>query len=133
MRSPVKARSLTEFWGGRWNVAFHDLAREWIFTPLLRRVGVGGAAFAVFLVSGLVHDAVISLPARAGFGWPTVYFLIQFVGIRVERSAWGRRHLRGLAGRVFTAAVTVLPVPLLFHAAFVERVIVPFMRVLGAY
>ena len=40
-------------------MAFHDLARKWVFAPLLRRVGLGGAAFAVFLVSGAVHDAVI--------------------------------------------------------------------------
>jgi alginate O-acetyltransferase complex protein AlgI len=96
-------------------------------------VWVGGAAFAVFLVSGVVHDAVISLPARAGFGWPTVYFLAQFAGIRVERSGWGRRRLRGAAGRVFTMAVTVLPAPLLFDPPFLHRVIVPFMRALGAY
>jgi len=35
-------------------------------------------------------------------------------------------------GRLFTAAVLLLPLPWLFHRAFVERVIVPFLDVLGA-
>ncbi|HEY7117469.1 MAG TPA: DUF2071 domain-containing protein [Tepidisphaeraceae bacterium] len=132
MRSPTRARNLAEFWGVRWNRAFHDLAREWIFRPLHRRTGPVVASFVVFLTSGLVHDAIISLPAGAGFGLPTFYFLVQFLGIRVERTRWGRRHLRGVAGRLFAVAMTTLPLPLLFHPPFVGRVIVPFLRAIAS-
>ena len=32
----------------------------------------------------------------------------------------------------FTAAVLLLPLPCLFHRAFVERVVVPFLQAFGA-
>jgi hypothetical protein len=79
----------------------------------------------------LVHDLIISLPARGGFGLPTLYFLLQGAGVLIEKSPFGRRHLRGSAGRVFAIALAVLPLPLLFHAPFIIRVIVPFMRAIG--
>jgi hypothetical protein len=76
---------------------------------------------------------VISVPARGGFGLPTLYFLIQAVGVMAERSALGRRWLgRGLRRRIFAMAVVVGPVGLLFHPLFVLRVYVPFMGAIRA-
>src|SRR5207302_3762699 len=34
MRAPVAAASLGEFWGARWNTAFHVLARDYVVRPL---------------------------------------------------------------------------------------------------
>ena len=67
MDVPILASSLSDFWGGRWNLAFRDLAHVYVFRPFVRRLGVVGATMAVFLVSGAVHDFVISVPSRAGF------------------------------------------------------------------
>ncbi|MDB5319470.1 MAG: rane protein [Phycisphaerales bacterium] len=131
MRAPLLARSLGDFWGTRWNRGFRDLVHGGIFTPLLKPLGPARATLAVFLVSGLVHDLIISLPARAGFGLPTLYFLLQGAGVLTEKSRWGRRVLRGRAGRAFAIAVAALPAPILFHPPFVTRVIVPFMRAIG--
>jgi hypothetical protein len=88
----------------------------------------------VFLVSGLLHETVISLPARGGWGGPTLYFLLQAAGVGFERSATGKHlHLgRAAIGRVWTFLVAVAPLPLLFHAPFVRNVIVPFYRALSA-
>jgi hypothetical protein len=132
MRAPVLATSLAEFWAERWNLAFADGARRFILRPLARRWGVRLAAAFVFFVSGLVHESVISLPARGGWGGPTLYFLLQAAGTAVEKSAVGRRFGLGAGtiGRGWTLLVTAVPVPLLFHAPFVERVIVPFFRFL---
>src|SRR5439155_18422648 len=77
MRAPLLTTSLAEFWGSRWNTAFPALAHDLVFSKLARPLGVAWAAFAVFLVSGVVHDLVISLPARGGYGLPTGYFLLQ--------------------------------------------------------
>jgi Membrane bound O-acyl transferase family len=39
MHAPILATSLAEFWGGRWNAAFQQLAHERAFQPLRRRFG----------------------------------------------------------------------------------------------
>ena len=88
---------------------------------------------AVFLVSGGIHDAVISIPAGGGYGLPTLYFAIQGGGVLLERSWPGKRIglRRGLAGRLFCAAVILGPVFVLFHDPFLERVIIPMLQFLG--
>jgi hypothetical protein len=134
MRDPARATSLAEFWSTRWNVAFNALARRWIFRPAARRFGAAGATVAVFLASGLVHDIVISLPARAGFGLPTGYFLLQGLGVLLERSPLGKRLelQRPARGRLLVALFTIAPAFWLFHPPFVERVILPFLNIIGA-
>jgi len=135
MRAPMAATSLTEFWGERWNVAFAESARRFIVRPLARRIGVRRAGLAVFVASGLVHETVISLPARGGWGGPTVYFLLHAFGVALEKSAWGVRVGlgRGVRGWLWTFLFTAAPLPLLFHAPFVGNVIVPLYRSLAAF
>lgn len=134
MCAPIRSTSLSEFWGKRWNLGFRQVSHEFIFRPLQKCVGPGGAGFVVFLFSGLIHEAAISLPARGGYGLPTAYFVLQALGINIERSRVGKRlGLRhGWRGWLFTAAITLGPVFLLFHRPFVLRVILPFLHALGA-
>ncbi len=135
MANPIGATSLASFWGHRWNRAFSDLMGPHVFRPLARRFGATAAIAAVFLVSGILHEMVISVPARGGFGGPTFYFVAQGAGLLFERSAAGQR--RGLGRRVrgwlFTFCVTALPAYWLFHPTFVHRVILPLLRALGAF
>ena len=134
MDHPLRSESVTEFWGRRWNTAFRDLTHRFLFRPLMPWLGTRGAIFGGFVFSGLVHDLVISLPARGGYGGPTLFFASQALAMLFERSALGRGFGlgRGVQGRMFTAAVLLLPVYLLFHPPFVERIMVPFMRALRA-
>jgi len=134
MAAPLRSASLSEFWGKRWNLGFHQLAHDWIFAPLHRRLGTFVAGWLVFAVSGLVHDLVISLPAHAGYGLPTAYFLLQGAGVALERSSFGKRLglRRGWRGWLFMAACTAGPAFLLFHPAFVMQVILPFMEAIRA-
>ena len=134
MCAPILAKSLTDFWGRRWNSAFHRLAHDLVFKPLHRRVGSGLATLAVFVVSGLVHDLLISVPARGGYGLPTTYFLLQGTGLRFERSRTGRAFGlgRGIRGRLFAAAVAAGPVIFLFHPIFIRNVILPMLHAIGA-
>ena len=134
MRRPLASPSLSEFWGRRWNTAFRDLTHRFLFRPLSRWTGPRGAILAGFLFSGLVHDMVISLPAGGGWGGPTLYFLIQAVGLLIERSGPGRRLGlgRGWRGWLFTIAVIAGPAFWLFHPPFVRRVILPFMDACAA-
>ncbi|HEY2124679.1 MAG TPA: MBOAT family protein [Chthoniobacterales bacterium] len=134
MNAPIKATSLSEFWGRRWNGAFNQLVLDIFFRPLARSVGPVRATLTAFLISGLLHELVISLPAGAGYGLPTAYFLLQGWGVVVQRSFIGKRfRLReGARGWLFTMLLTAGPAFCLFHPPFVERVIVPFMQTLGA-
>ncbi|MGB7726601.1 MAG: MBOAT family protein [Candidatus Acidiferrum sp.] len=77
MAAPLRSHSLSEFWGKGWNLGFRQLAHELIFLPSCKYIPVGLAGLVVFFVSGLLHDAVISVPAQAGYGLPTGYFLLQ--------------------------------------------------------
>jgi predicted DCC family thiol-disulfide oxidoreductase YuxK len=135
MRNPLLSCSLTEFWGRRWNAAFHEIVYRFTFRPLLRRAGATAATLIVFLVSGLVHEFVISLPARGGYGLPTAYFLIQGLGIAVERSSFVKNFGlgRGGRGRLFTMLITVGPAFWLFHPPFIRNVILPMLHALGAF
>lgn len=134
MSKPILSKTLSEFWGRRWNLGFRQLAYDLIFRPLHKRIGVVAASLLVFLVSGMVHDLVISLPAHGGYGLPTAYFMVQGLGVTLERSAWGRRFglQQGLPGRLFMLVVVAVPAFWLFHPAFVLRVIVPFMHAIHA-
>lgn len=129
MRNPLAATTLAEFWGQRWNTSFRDLAHRTLFIPVARRFGETGATWFVFTISGLVHEVVISVPAGAGYGLPTAYFLVQGAGLIMERRYCKLpttiKHLRTV---LFTAA----PAFFLFHPPFVEGVMVPFFHAIGA-
>ncbi len=134
MCGPLLASSLSEFWGRRWNTAFHELAHRFIFRPIRWATGPTFATLLAFLLSGLVHDLVISLPARGGYGLPTGYFLVQGLGVVAEHTRFGRRLGlgAGLRGWLFTVVVVACPVFWLFHPPFVERVILPMLQAIGA-
>lgn len=130
MAAPFWSRSLSEFWGKRWNLGFRQLAYDLIFAPLHKKLGSGVAGFIVFVASGLIHDFVISLPARGGYGLPTAYFVLQGAGVAAERSNLGRRLglRRGVRGWLFMAALTAGPAFMLFHPPFIRHVIIPMMQ-----
>jgi hypothetical protein len=134
MNRPLHSTSLGEFWSRRWNTAFRDLTFRLLFRPLTARFGPRAGVLAGFAFSGLVHDLVISLPAGAGYGGPTLFFTIQGVAVVIERSELGRRigFGRGMMGRSFAMVSLVAPLPMLFHRPFVVGIITPFMQAIGA-
>ena len=134
MQAPFRAASLSDFWGKRWNTAFNGLAFQLAFRPLARRFGITGATMGVFLISGLVHEAVISLPARGGYGLPTAYFIFQGLAVLAERSSWGRRAGLGcgVRGWFFVVLLTAGPAFWLFHPVFIHNVILPMLLAFGA-
>jgi D-alanyl-lipoteichoic acid acyltransferase DltB (MBOAT superfamily) len=130
---PIRSTSLAEFWGGRWNRVFSDFARDLVFRPLARRLGVIAATMAVFVLSGVAHEVVITVPAGAGYGGPLLYFVIQGALVIAETRTLLRRLLRrgAFVGWCWTASALLLPVPLLFPAPFLDNVILPFFAALG--
>jgi hypothetical protein len=134
MQAPLSATALSDFWGRRWNLGFRQLTHRLIFTPARARVGAPAALTLSFLASGLIHDLVISLPARGGYGSPTGYFVVQGLGVLLERSPAGEKlSLRaGFKGWLFAVVCAGSPAFLLFHPWFVTRVILPFLAAVGA-
>lgn len=134
MRWPMAADSVSDFWGRRWNLAFRDLAHRFVFQPLTVRFGLRWAVLGGFFFSGIIHDLAISLPARAGYGLPTLYFMIQAAAIFFERSKLGKSLGlgRGWRSRVFAAVVVGGCAPLLFHPPFMNRIVLPFLHAIGA-
>ena len=125
--NPAGATSLRDFWGRRWNRAFHVIARDRIFKPVARRWGTTSGIVATFVFSGVLHDLLISLPAGGGYGLPTLYFLLQGVGMLVEGRVLGTSPRHTLPGRFWSFAWVVFPAPLLFHPWFIECLIFPMI------
>ncbi len=129
MHEPFLLTSLSDFWGKRWNMAFRQLMHDFFFKTVSISHGPHLAAWLVFFMSGVFHELIFSLPAQGGWGQPMLYFMIQWFGMRMEKTKWGRRHLkRKLAGKIYAFVILILPVKLLFHDPFMYRVIIPFIR-----
>jgi hypothetical protein len=120
------SRSLADYWSNRWNQAFHDFTRDHVYLPLKRRFSPAAALLGSFFFSGVLHDVIVSAPARGGYGMPTCYFMIQGFGIWLERRWRLRPVLRWLRAVAFVMA----PLPLLFHDRFLTGVILPQLSAL---
>lgn len=130
MNAPWKARSLSEFWGRRWNVAFIQMTQITVFLPLARALRPQWALLLSFFVSGIFHEVAISLPVMEGFGLPTAYFTLQGVLVMVERRL-GIQDAR--LARAWTVAALLLPFPLLFHTSFLYQIVWPLMLDIARY
>jgi hypothetical protein len=125
---PVAATTVGVFWGQRWNRVVSGMVRDVIFLPLSRRASPQIALFVVFLYSGIYHEFV-SFWAGSGYGGPTLYFLVQFVGVVIETVRPFRRALqrRPWLGRLWTLSVVLLPVGLFLHRDLIDRVLLPML------
>jgi len=130
MAKPMGSTSLTELWGVRWNAAFTTLMQRTFMRPLARCVGTNGAFLGIFLISGGIHELVITVPARGGYGWPTAYFALQGLGALFERTVAGRAlglgH--GAIGWLFVFLIAGAPAYFLFPRAFIHNVILPMIQ-----
>jgi hypothetical protein len=111
---PWRARSVADFWGNRWNLWFSDWSRYAIFRPLRSRPVL--ALILAFAVSGLLHEWVINVPlyfvtGRALFGTMMLYFLLQAIGVLLER----RFKHRSAVAVAFAWLVVFVPVPLVIN------------------
>lgn len=128
MDCPIAATTLGDFWGRRWNRIVSGMLREVVFFPVARWAGARVAMFAVFLYSGLYHEG-ISFMAGSGYGGPSLYFLLQYLGVSIENSRPARRlrHGHPWLGRAWTWAVVLLPVSLFLRPGLVDGVLVPLL------
>jgi alginate O-acetyltransferase complex protein AlgI len=126
-QSPYKSRSLREFWGRRWNIAFSEMTAVISYRPLKTKIGVEKAMMISFLLSGFLHEIAISLPVRTGYGLPMTYFAIHAFAMYLEsKSRFIQKVLRhNVLSRVWVMVMLILPMPILFHPTFIWNVLVP--------
>jgi len=129
--SPQRSRSLSEFWGARWNRAFSEMAQVAVHRPLVTRTGPTVTTMVVFLFSGVLHEMALSVPVRRDFGLPMLYFTLHGVLSLVEKrlgfGVRGAASSRSAWGVVWTLGWVLLPAPLLFHAPFLDGCIAPLL------
>lgn len=113
-RAPWRSRSLSEFWGKRWNRLFGDWFYQTCFRPFRRRPNF--AMVVSFAISGLIHEFIVSVPLwavyrRDVFGFMMAYFLIQAISVWIER-----RYLKSpISRRIWLWSALIIPLPLLFN------------------
>ena len=124
-RFPLKSRTLTEFWGKRWNIAFSEMAAIAVYKPLKQKIGMGKAKAVAFIFSGVLHELALSVPIGRGYGLPTLYFLMHALAIQMET----RMKIQNRFFQHFWVMIwLLLPMGLLFHPYFMQEVIWPFLN-----
>jgi hypothetical protein len=125
-RAPYQSKSLKEFWGKRWNIAFSEMTALIAYRPLKTKLGIQKALVISFLLSGLLHEVAISLPVMTGFGLPMIYFVIHAFAMQLEQSVFLQKLLqRKWLAHVWVMSLLIVPMPLLFHRDFIGQVLVP--------
>jgi alginate O-acetyltransferase complex protein AlgI len=113
----LAARGVGDFWSRRWNTGYSQMMQRLVGKPVARHLGADAGVMAVFLGSGLLHELAITLPVRAGYGLPTLFFALHGLLTLAERKA-GRP-----CGKAVALLAVALPLGLLFPPDFQREVI----------
>ncbi|ESQ43724.1 hypothetical protein EUTSA_v10006422mg [Eutrema salsugineum] len=81
---PYLATSLQDFWGRRWNLMVSEILRPTVYEPVLRWLVLGLprkwasalAAFATFVVSGIMHELLFFYMGRLRPSWGMMFFFL---------------------------------------------------------
>ncbi|KAL6851500.1 hypothetical protein ACP4OV_020433 [Aristida adscensionis] len=74
---PYLASSLRDFWGRRWNLVVPAVLRPAVYHPVRARAGRAAGVMAAFLVSGVMHEAMVCYVAlRPPTGEMAAFFLL---------------------------------------------------------
>jgi alginate O-acetyltransferase complex protein AlgI len=121
-KSPLKSKSLHEFWGKRWNLAFSEMTAVLIYRPLKQSYSTSVALFIAFLFSGMLHEMAISFPVKYGIGMPMLYFFLHGILMLMEQQIPMLQKLlqNRWISRIWVIFWLIAPLPLLFHQEFVK-------------
>jgi hypothetical protein len=113
----LATQGIGDFWSRRWNVGYSQMMQRLVGRPVERWFGASAGAMAIFVGSGLLHELAITLPVRAGYGLPTLYFTAHGVLVLLEKK-WGRS-----IGKIPALLAVTVPLGFLFPPAFQSEVI----------
>ncbi|MGH7884610.1 MAG: MBOAT family O-acyltransferase [Thermodesulfobacteriota bacterium] len=119
--NPFRAKNLSDFWGNRWNIWVSTWLSQIVFKPLKRNPKL--AVMTTFIVSGLWHEVIINIPhliltGEKVFGFVTLYFIIQGLGVLISRRGFFRN--RYMLSVIYLWIVVILPIPLIMNDAFMN-------------
>jgi len=126
-KAPLLSTTLREFWGKRWNLAFSEMTAASVYRPISLAAGRRAGVVAAFVASGLLHELAISVPVRAGYGLPLLYFALHGIAMLAEGALGPLLAKQPWLGRAWTSAWLVLPLPILFHPPFLRGVVWPLV------
>lgn len=121
----LKAQGVGDFWSRRWNVGYSQMMQRLVGRPVAQLVGESAGMMAVFIGSGILHELAITLPVRAGYGMPTLYFTLHGLLTLLERKT-GRQ-----TGKLPALLLVALPIGLLFPVEFKDQVIIGILSWFG--
>jgi hypothetical protein len=127
-RQPFKSRTLSEFWGKRWNIAFSEMTSLAVYRPLRNVAGEKVALVCSFLFSGFLHTMAISVPVQTAYLLPMIYFLIHGLAMLAEEELAKKGFIlnqKPVTGRLWVLFWLLIPLPLLFHKYFLNEIIFP--------
>ena len=128
---PLASKTLSEFWGKRWNLPFTEMCQSALNKPLTPVLGRNTGAMAAFLYSGIVHEFAISIPVQEGYGLPLLYFLVHGLLILCERKFKSLKDTLKTSfwGHVWCVFWLASPMFILFHPAFLKGVVWPLIGI----
>merc|ERR1719329_348447 len=133
---PLLATSLGDFWGRRWNVAFSDMNRAVIVAPVKSALAdlkapkwiVSPASIvSSFAASAVFHEFAITVPVGAGYGRPSLFFLLHGLLVVFEKqpSVSALRERFPTVTRLLVMLALILPLPMLFVIQFRTEIALP--------
>jgi hypothetical protein len=121
-RSPLRGRSISDFWSRRWNRWVSDWFAQVIYRPLRRRRVM--AVIMTFLVSGLLHEVILTLPlwaitGHSVAGTSMLYFLIQACAVLIDTRVLGQSPM---TRRLLLWVAVLAPAPLILNEAVLRAI-----------
>ncbi|MGC6564946.1 MAG: MBOAT family protein [Akkermansiaceae bacterium] len=113
----IQTKGIGDFWSRRWNIGYSQMMQRLVGRPFEKSMGKGAGLMAVFVVSGLLHEVAITLPVGAGYGLPTLYFVVHG-GLVVFERRFGRA-----VGKLPALLLVAAPLGVLFPEEFQTEVI----------
>lgn len=112
-KTPIRSRSLIEFWGVRWNQPVHAWLKTHCFMPLARRRRPVLGLVAAFAASGVLHFVLVGVTTGAGeAALAALFFVVQAALVAFERIV-GVARWRPAAARAWTVSAVLITSPLL--------------------
>ncbi len=113
----LKAKGVGDFWSRRWNVGYSQMMQRLVGRPVEKGMGREAGIFAVFFVSGMMHEIAITVPVNSGYGLPTAYFSVHGLFVLLE-GRFGKS-----LGKVRALLLVAAPLGFLFPPEFQTEVI----------